>query len=87
MISEKYFKSLSEEFQKALIQAAKESVTVERKVNEKKEIEIIERLKKMKEMHIVVPDREPFVTAAQPVIEKYGKTIGLDKLKAIQNLK
>jgi tripartite ATP-independent transporter DctP family solute receptor len=87
MISEKYFKSLTKEHQAAIIQAAKESVAVERKVNEQKEVEIIERLKKMKEMNIVVPDREPFVAGAQPVIEKYGKNIGIEKLKAIQNLK
>ncbi len=87
MISEKYFKSLSKEFQTSLLQAGKESVAVERKENEKKELSIIEKLKKMKGMHIVVPPREPFITAAQPVIEKYGKTIGADKLRAIQNIK
>jgi tripartite ATP-independent transporter DctP family solute receptor len=86
LISENFFKSLSPDLQSALVQAGKESVQAERKVNEEAENKIVEILNNKKRT-VVSPDLEPFVKAVQPIYEQYGKTIGMDKIKWIQDHK
>jgi TRAP-type transport system periplasmic protein len=86
LISENFFKNLPADLQAAILQAGKESVPVERKANEEAEDKVMDILKKKKRT-IVKPDIEPFMTAVQPVLEKHGKSIGLEKIRWIQNYK
>ncbi len=86
LISENFFKSLPRDFQSALIQAGKDSVSVERKVNEDAENKIVEILTNKKKT-VVIPDLEPFIKAVSPIYEQYGKAIGMDKIKWIQDFK
>lgn len=86
LIGENFFKSLPRDLQSALLQAGKDSVPVERKVNEDMENKVIELLKS-KKRSVVIPDLDPFVKAVQPIYEQYGKAIGMDKIKSIQSHK
>jgi tripartite ATP-independent transporter DctP family solute receptor len=86
LISENYFKGLPADIQQALIQAGKECVALERKVNEEAEEKIIDLLKRKKRT-VVIPDLDPFVAAVQPIYEQYGKAIGPDKIKWVQTQK
>ena len=86
LIGENYFKSLPGDVQPALIQAGKECVPVERKVNEEAEERIIELLKQKKRT-VVIPNLDPFIAGVQPVYEQYGKAIGMDRIKWIQSFK
>jgi TRAP-type C4-dicarboxylate transport system substrate-binding protein len=86
LISENFFKSLPRDLQSALIQAGKDSVSVERKVNEDAENKIVEILTNKKKT-VVIPDLEPFIKAVSPIYEQYGKAIGMDKIKWIQDFK
>jgi len=70
--------------QKAILQAGKESVPVERKPNEEQEAKVVETLR-AKGRTVVVPDVTPFQKAVEPVYEQYGKSLGLDKIRMIQN--
>jgi len=84
LISEQYFKSLPPDLQSAVLQAGKDSVAVERKANEDAENKVVELLK-AKNRTVVVPDLGPFMKAVQPVYEQYGKSIGMEKIKWVQN--
>lgn len=86
LISENFFKGLPGDLQAAIIQAGKESVPVERNANEEAENRVMEILKKKKRT-IVKPEIEPFMAGVQAVLEKYGKPIGLEKIKWIQEYK
>jgi len=86
LISEPFFKSLPSDIQAAVLQAGRESVPVERKANEEAENKVMDTLKK-KNRTIVKPDIDPFMAAVQPVLEKHGKSIGLEKIKWIQTYK
>ena len=86
LIGENYFKGLPGDVQAALLQAGKECVPVERKVNEEAEERIIELLKK-KKRNVVIPNLDLFIAGVQPVYEQYGKAIGMDKIKWIQSHK
>jgi tripartite ATP-independent transporter DctP family solute receptor len=86
LIGENFFKNLPGDLQAAILQAGKESVSVERKTNEEAEDRVMDTLKKKKRA-IVKPDIGPFMTAVQPVLEKHGKSIGLEKIRWIQNYK
>ena len=83
-ISEKFFQSQPPEVQKAILQAGKESVAVERKANEEQEASVVETLR-AKGRTVAIPDVAPFQRAVQPVYEQYGKSIGLDKIRMIQS--
>ncbi len=84
LIGEKLFQAQPPELQKAILQAGKESVPVERKANEDDEAKIVETLR-AKGRTVVLPDIAPFQKAVEPVYEQYGKTIGLDKIRWVQN--
>lgn len=86
LISENLFKGLPRDLQSALIQAGKDSVVVERKVNEDAENKVVELLKNKKKT-VVIPDLEPFFKAVQPIYEQHGKAIGMDKIKMVQEFK
>jgi len=86
LISESLFKSLPAEFQAAILQAGKESVPFERKLNEEAESKVVDVLKKKKRT-IVTPEIGPFIAGVQPVMEKHGKSIGLEKIKWVQDYK
>jgi tripartite ATP-independent transporter DctP family solute receptor len=86
LISESTFKSLSAESQAALVQAGKESVPVERRLNEDAENKVLDVLR-AKKRTIVTPDIKPFMDGVQPVIEKHGKPIGLERIKWVQDHK
>ena len=86
LVNENFFKGLGRDLQSALMQAGKESVSVERKVNEDMEDKIVELLKSKKKT-VVIPDLEPFIKAVQPIYEQHGKAIGMDKIKWIQEYK
>jgi tripartite ATP-independent transporter DctP family solute receptor len=86
LIGENFFKGLPPDLQTALIQAGKESVPLERKVNEDMESKVIESLKS-KTKSVVIPDLDPFIKAVQPIYEQYGKAIGMDKIKSVQSYK
>jgi tripartite ATP-independent transporter DctP family solute receptor len=86
LIGENFFKGLPGDVQSAVIQAGKECVPVERKVNEEAEERIIELLKKKKRT-VVIPNLDPFIAGVQPVYEQYGKAIGMDRIKWIQSYK
>ena len=84
IIGEKFFQAQPPEVQKALLQAGKESVAVERKSNEDDESKIVDTLR-AKGRTVVIPDIAPFQKTVQPIYEQYGKTIGLDKIRWVQN--
>ena len=83
-ISEKFLQAQTADVQKALLQAGRESVTVERKANEEQEAKVVETLRS-KGRTVVIPDIAPFQKAVEPVYEQYGKAIGLDKIRMIQS--
>jgi TRAP-type transport system periplasmic protein len=84
IVGEKFFQAQSPEVQKAILQAGKDSVPVERKANEDDESKIVDTLR-AKGRTVVIPDIAPFQKAVQPIYEQYGKTIGLDKIQWVQN--
>ncbi len=84
LIGEKFFQAQPPELQKAILQAGKESVPVERKVNEDEENRIVDVLR-AKGRTVVIPDIAPFQKAVEPVYEQYGKAIGLERIRWIQN--
>ena len=86
MISESVFKSFPADIQAAILQAGKESGPQERKLNEEAENKVMTVLK-AKKRTIVTPDIKPYLAGVQPVMEKYGKPIGLEKIKWIQEYK
>lgn len=86
LMGENFFKSLSPDLQSAVLQAGKESVPVERKVNEDAENKVVELLRS-KNRAVVIPDLEPFIKAVQPIYEQHGKAIGMDKIRWVQDYK
>ncbi len=84
LVGEKFFQAQSPEVQKAILQAGKESVAVERKANEEDEAKVVDILR-AKGRTVVVPDIAPFQKAVEPVYEQYGKSIGMDKVRWVQN--
>ena len=83
-IGEKFLQSQPPDVQKAILQAGRESVAVERKANEEQEAKVVETLRS-KGRTVVIPDIAPFQKAVEPVYEQYGKAIGLDKIRMIQS--
>jgi tripartite ATP-independent transporter DctP family solute receptor len=86
VLGEKFFQAQPPELQKAILQAGKESVPVERKANEADEQKIVDTLK-AKGRTVVIPDIAPFQKAVEPIYEQYGKSIGLEKIRWVQNYK
>ena len=84
LIGEKFFQAQPPDLQKIILQAGKESVPVERKANEDDENRIVDVLR-AKGRTIVIPDVAPFQKAVEPVYEQYGKTIGMERIRWIQN--
>jgi tripartite ATP-independent transporter DctP family solute receptor len=84
VLGEKFFQAQPPDLQKAILQAGKESIPVERKANEDDENKIVETLK-AKGRTVVIPDIAPFQKAVEPIYEQYGKSIGLDKIRWLQN--
>lgn len=84
IIGEKFFQAQPPDVQKAILQAGKESVAVERKANEDDESKIVDTLR-AKGRTVVIPDIAPFQKAVQPIYEQYGATIGLDRIRWVQN--
>jgi tripartite ATP-independent transporter DctP family solute receptor len=84
LIGEKLFQAQPPELQKVILQAGKESVPVERKVNEEEENRIVDVLR-AKGRTVVIPDIAPFQKAVEPVYDQYGKTIGMEKIRWVQN--
>lgn len=84
IIGEKFFQAQPPEVQKAILQAGRESIPVERKANEDDELKIVDTLR-AKGRTVVIPDIAPFQKAVQPVYEQYGKAIGLEKIRWVQN--
>lgn len=86
LMGENFFKGLSPDLQAAVLQAGKDSVPVERKVNEDAENRVVELLKNKKRT-VVIPDLGPFVKAVDPIYEQHGKAIGMDRIKWVQDYK
>ncbi len=84
LIGEKFFQAQTPEMQGAILRAGKESVPVERKANEDDEAKIVDILR-AKGRTVVIPDIAPFQKAVEPVYEQYGKAIGLEKIRWVQN--
>ncbi len=83
-VGEKFFQAQSPELQKAIVQAGKETIAVERKANEDDEAKVVDILR-AKGRTVVVPDIAPFQKAVEPVYEQYGKSIGMDRVRWVQN--
>jgi len=84
VLGEQFFRSQPPDLQKAILQAGKESVPVERKANEADEQKIVDTLK-AKGRTVVIPDIAPFEKAVEPIYEQYGKAIGMEKIRWVQN--
>ena len=84
LVGEKFFQAQPPELQKAILQAGKESIAVERKANEDDEAKVVDILRG-KGRTVVVPDIAPFQKAVQSVYEQYGKSIGLEKIRWVQS--
>lgn len=84
VLGEKFFQAQSPELQKAILQAGKESVPVERKANEADEQKIVDTLK-AKGRTVFMPEIGPFQKAVEPIYQQYGKSIGLEKIRWVQN--
>ena len=83
-ISEQVWRKLPPEMQKALEEAMRESVAVERRLNEEDENGNIADLRAKGRTVVVPDDLSPYQKAVQPVYEQYGKAIGLEKIRQIQ---
>jgi tripartite ATP-independent transporter DctP family solute receptor len=86
-ISEQTWRKLPPDLQKALEQASRESVAVERRMNEEDENGNIAELRAKGRTVVVPDDLAPYQKAVQAVYEQYGKAIGLEKIRQIQSLK
>jgi tripartite ATP-independent transporter DctP family solute receptor len=84
ILGEKFFQGQPPDLQKAILQAGKESVAVERKANEADEQKVVDALRS-KGRTVVIPDIAPFQKAVESIYEQYGKTIGMEKIRWIQN--
>jgi TRAP-type C4-dicarboxylate transport system substrate-binding protein len=84
ILGEKFFQAQPADLQKAILQAGKESVPVERKANEGDEQKVVDALK-AKGRTVVIPDVAPFQKAVESIYEQYGKTIGMEKIRWVQN--
>lgn len=82
-MGEAFFQKQPANVQSAILQAGKASVVVERKANEAQESQVIETLR-AKGRTVAIPDVTPFQKAVEPVYEQYGKSIGMDRIRAIQ---
>jgi len=86
LVGEKFFQAQPPELQKAILQAGKESVAVERKANEEDEAKVVDILR-AKGRTVVVPDVAPFQKAVESVYEQYGKSIGMERIRWVQGYK
>lgn len=86
-ISESAWNKLPPELRKAVAQAAAESQALERKVNAEAEDKVVEQLRAKGRTVAVPTDLAPFQNAVKPVYEQYGKEVGLDRLKRIQDIR
>jgi TRAP-type C4-dicarboxylate transport system substrate-binding protein len=84
VLGERFFQAQPPDVQKAILQAGRESVPVERKANEADEQKIVDTLK-AKGRTVVIPDIGPFQKAVEPIYEQYGKSIGREKIRWVQN--
>ena len=84
LVGEKWLQAQPPDIQKAILQAGKESVAVERKANEEDEAKVVDILR-TKGRTVVTPDIAPFRKAVEPIYEQYGKSIGLEKIRWVQN--
>jgi tripartite ATP-independent transporter DctP family solute receptor len=86
-ISEQVWRKLPPELQKALEQAVRDSVAVERRLNEEEENANLGELRAKGRTVVVPDDLTPYQKAVQAVYDQYGKTIGLEKLAQIQSMR
>jgi len=84
LIGEKFYQAQPPDLQRVILQAGKESVPVERKVNEDEEQKVVDVLRG-KGRTVVIPDVAPFQKAVETVYEQYGKAIGLERIRWVQN--
>src|SRR4030042_6702825 len=82
LMNENKFKSLSPEFQKALIEAGKEATKFERKFIRENETKMLEELKGFG-MQVTTPDKKLFQKATEPTYKKYEARFGKDLIDKI----
>src|SRR5581483_905167 len=86
-IAESAWRRLPPDLQKVLEQAARESVAVERRLNEDEENANLAELRAKGRTVVVPDDLTPYQKAVQVVYEQYGKGIGADRIRQIQSLR
>ena len=86
-ISEATWRKLPQDLQQALAQANRDSMPVERRMNEEDENGNLADLRAKGRTVVVPEDLTPYQTAVQAVYDQYGKAVGLDKIRQIQSLK
>lgn len=75
MVSEKFFQRLPADLQKAVVEAAHESVPQQRKIFREGDDAVLERVKS-KGVTAKEVDPKPFVDAAKPVWDKFANEVG-----------
>jgi tripartite ATP-independent transporter DctP family solute receptor len=83
MINDKFYKGLTPEQQKALMDAAKEARDFERKFIADSEKQIVDELKK-NGMEVTTPDKAVFQKATEAVYKKFEAEIGKDLIEQIR---
>lgn len=85
IMSKSYLESLPQEYQDAILQAAKEMVDYERELWFSQEEEAVEKLKE-EGVEIIEVDKSEFKAAAEKVWENYVDVVGQDMIDKIQAL-
>jgi len=86
IISEKFWGTLSPEFKDAIIRAAKETTSYQRKYSQNEDAENMEKMKRLK-VNFTAPDLEPFRKATASIYGKYEQRFGKELIQRIREFK
>jgi len=87
LISKKFWDKLPDDLKAVVQDAADQSKVHNRALNRKMNAEYLEKLKEKMEVVILTPEQKAaFQKACQPIYEQFGKDIGEDLIKEVQEL-
>ena len=86
LISMITWKKLTPKQQKAVQDAANESIAWQRKVSEDQDNEYWDKIKATGKMEVITVDRKPFQAATKSVYAMFAKTVGEDNIKKVEAL-
>jgi len=87
LISKKFWDKLPDDLKAVVQDAADQSKVHNRALNRKMNAEYLEKLKEKMDVVILTPEQKAaFQKACQPIYEQFGKDIGEDLIKEVQEL-